>query len=214
MFIGFNLVFFPMHQLGLNGMPRRVYTYLPASGWGTLNLIASIGAFILATGVLVFIVNVVWARRAGVIAGDNPWAADSLEWSVSSPPPNYNFHNIPVVQGRYPIWEGTENAPVIRGLSTTKREGLVTSVLDAQPELRFDIPGPSIWPLMVALATAVMFIAGIFTPWAFLVGAILAGIALTCWFFGDPNYENHTAREMGQKSEKISGTPELQPKEV
>ena len=214
MFIGFNLVFFPMHQLGLNGMPRRVYTYLPASGWGTLNLIASIGAFILATGVLVFIVNVVWARRAGVIAGDNPWAADSLEWSVSSPPPNYNFHNIPVVQGRYPIWEGTENAPVIRGLSTTKREGLVTSVLDAQPELRFDIPGPSIWPLMVALATAVMFIAGIFTPWAFLVGAILAGIALTCWFFGDPNYENHTARETGHKSEKISGTPELQPKEV
>ena len=214
MFIGFNLVFFPMHQLGLNGMPRRVYTYLPASGWGTLNLIASIGAFILATGVLVFIVNVVWARRAGVIAGDNPWAADSLEWSVSSPPPNYNFHNIPVVQGRYPIWEGTENAPVIRGLSTTKREGLVTSVLDAQPELRFDIPGPSIWPLMVALATAVMFIAGIFTPWAFLVGAILAGIALTCWFFGDPNYENHSARETGHKSEKISGTPELQPKEV
>ena len=214
MFIGFNLVFFPMHQLGLNGMPRRVYTYLPASGWGTLNLIASIGAFILATGVLVFIVNVIWARRAGVIAGDNPWAADSLEWSVSSPPPNYNFHNIPVVQGRYPIWEGTENAPVIRGLSTTKREGLVTSVLDAQPELRFDIPGPSIWPLMVALATAVMFIAGIFTPWAFLVGAILAGIALTCWFFGDPNYENHTARETGHKSEKISGTPELQPKEV
>ena len=214
MFIGFNLVFFPMHQLGLNGMPRRVYTYLPASGWGTLNLIASIGAFILATGVLVFIVNVIWARRAGVIAGDNPWAADSLEWSVSSPPPNYNFHNIPVVQGRYPIWEGTENAPVIRGLSTTKREGLVTSVLDAQPELRFDIPGPSIWPLMVALATAVMFIAGIFTPWAFLIGAILAGIALTCWFFGDPNYENHTARETGHKSEKISGTPELQPKEV
>jgi cytochrome c oxidase subunit 1 len=214
MFIGFNLVFFPMHQLGLSGMPRRVYTYLPETGWSTLNLIASIGAFILATGVLVFIVNVIWARRAGVVAGDNPWAADSLEWSVSSPPPNYNFHNIPVVQGRYPIWEGTEDAPVIRGLSTTKRETLVTSVMDAQPELRFDIPGPSIWPLMVALATAVMFIAGIFTPWAFLVGAILAGIALTCWFFGDPNYENKTARETGHKSEVISGTPELQPKEV
>jgi cytochrome c oxidase subunit 1 len=214
MFIGFNLVFFPMHQLGLSGMPRRVYTYLPETGWGTLNLIASIGAFILATGVLVFIVNVVWARRAGAVAGDNPWAADSLEWSVSSPPPNYNFHNIPVVQGRYPIWEGTEDAPVIRGLSSTKREGLVTSVMDAQPELRFDIPGPSIWPLMVALATAVMFIAGIFTPWAFLVGAILAGIALTCWFFGDPNYENHTARETGQRSEVVPGPPELQPKEV
>ncbi|HEU4833806.1 MAG TPA: cytochrome c oxidase subunit I [Pyrinomonadaceae bacterium] len=215
MFIGFNLVFFPMHQLGLNGMPRRVYTYLPETGWGTLNLIASIGAFVLAAGVLVFIVNAVWALRAGVVAGDNPWGADSLEWSVSSPPPNYNFHNIPVVQGRYPIWQATADAPVVRGLSTVKRETLVTSVLDAQPELRFDIPGPSIWPSLVALATGVTFIVGIFTPWAFLVGAILAGITLTCWFFGDPNYENKTARETGERSEKVSPPrAELQPKEV
>jgi cytochrome c oxidase subunit 1 len=215
MFIGFSLVFFPMHQLGLNGMPRRVYTYLPETGWGTLNLIASIGAFVLAAGVLVFIVNAVWALRAGVIAGDNPWGADSLEWSISSPPPKFNFHNIPVVQGRYPIWQATADAPVVRGLNTVKRETLVTSVLDAQPELRFDIPGPSIWPLLVALATGVSFIAGIFTPWAFLVGAILAGITLTCWFFGDPNYENKTARETGERKEKVSPPrPELQPKEV
>ena len=215
MLIGFTLVFFPMHQLGLNGMPRRVYTYLPETGWGTLNLIASIGAFVLASGVLVFIVNAIWALRAGVVAGDNPWGADSLEWSVPSPPPNYNFHNIPVVQGRYPIWQATADAPIVRGLSTTKRETLVTSVLDAQPELRFDIPGPSIWPVMVALATAVTFIVGIFTPWAFAVGAILAGITLTCWFFGDPNYENKTARETGEKSEKVAPPrAELQPKEV
>jgi len=214
MFIGFNMVFFPMHQLGLNGMPRRVYTYLPESGWGTLNLIASIGAFILASGVLVFLINAFWARRAGVVAGNNPWAADSLEWSVSSPPPHYNFHNLPVVQGRYPIWQATEDAPVVRGLSTTKRETLVTSVMDAQPELKFEIPGPSIWPSLVALATGVTFIAGIFTPWAFLVGAILAGAALTGWFFGDPNYENKPARDTGEKVEPISGTRELQPKEV
>src|SRR5215217_275316 len=214
MFIGFNMVFFPMHQLGLNGMPRRVYTYLPESGWGTLNLIASVGAFILASGVLVFIVNAFWARRAGVVAGDNPWAADTLEWSVSSPPPHYNFHNLPVVQGRYPIWQATEDAPVVRGLSTTKRETLVTSVMDAQPELKFEIPGPSIWPSLVALATGVTFIAGIFTPWAFLFGAILAGATLTGWFFGDPNYENKTARETGEKVEPISGPHELQPKEV
>jgi cytochrome c oxidase subunit I+III len=214
MFIGFNLVFFPMHQLGLNGMPRRVYTYLPETGWGTLNLIASIGAFVLAAGVLVFIVNAISALRAGAVAGDNPWGADSLEWSVPSPPPNYNFHNIPVVQGRYPIWQATADAPIVRGLSTKKRETLVTSVMDAQPELRFDIPGPSIWPFMVALATGVTFIAGIFTPWAFLVGAILAGITLTCWFFADPNYENKTARETGEKSHKVSPRAELQPKEV
>jgi cytochrome c oxidase subunit I+III len=195
-------------------MPRRVYTYLPETGWGTLNLIASAGAFILAIGVLVFLVNVVWARRAGVAAGNNPWAADTLEWSITSPPPNYNFHNLPVVQGRYPIWQSTEDAPVVRGLSTTKRETLVTSVMDAQPELRFEIPGPSMWPSLLALATGVTFIAGIFTPWAFLVGAILAGITLTCWFFGDPNYENKSARETGERSEQVPAPRELQPKEV
>jgi cytochrome c oxidase subunit I+III len=215
MFIGFNLVFFPMHQLGLNGMPRRVYTYLPETGWGTLNLIASIGAFVLASGVLVFMINVFWARRAGAIAGNDPWKAESLEWSIPSPPPNYNFHNIPVVQGQYPLWQATDDAPVVRGLSTSKREALVTSVLDAEPELRFDIPGPSIWPFLVSLATGVMFIGGIFTPWAFLVGAILAGATLTGWFFGHPNYENRTARETGERSETVSPPPqELQPKEV
>lgn len=214
MFIGFNLVFFPMHQLGLNGMPRRVYTYLPESGWGTLNLIASIGAFILAVGVLIFIVNFLWARRAGALAGDNPWAADTLEWSASSPPQPYNFHNIPVVQGRYALWEATPDAPVVRGLSTTKREALVTSVLDAEPELRFEIPGPSIYPFLVAMATAETFIVGIFTPWAFLVGAILTGGALTIWFFGDPNYENRPARETPEREKPVSPPAELQPKET
>jgi cytochrome c oxidase subunit 1 len=169
---------------------------------------------ILGLGVLVFVVNVLWARRAGAVAGDNPWAADTLEWSTSSPPPNYNFHNLPVVQGRYPIWQATADAPVVRGLSTKKRETLVTSVIDAQPELKFDIPGPSIWPVLVALGAGVTLIPGIFTPWAFLVGPILTGIALTCWFFGDPNYENKTARETGERSERVGPTPELQPKEV
>ena len=214
MFIGFNLVFFPMHRLGLSGMPRRVYTYLPESGWGTLNLIASIGAFILAVGVLVFVINFLWAWRAGALAGDNPWAADTLEWSVSSPPPPYNFHNIPVVQGRYALWESTPDAPVVRGLSTTKRETLVTSVLDAEPELCFDIPGPSIWPFLLSLATGVTFIAGIFTPWAFLVGAILTGATLTGWFFGDPNYRNTQAREEPKTSQPIGPPGELRPKEV
>jgi cytochrome c oxidase subunit 1 len=202
MFIGFNLVFFPMHQLGLNGMPRRVYTYLPEMGWGRLNLIATIGAFVLAVGVLVFIFNVFWARLHGVVAGANPWGADTLEWSISSPPPNYNFHNLPVVQGRYALWSQTEDVPIVRGLSTTKRETLVTSVFEAKPELRFEIPGPSIWPALLALATAETFIVGIFTPWAFAVGAVLTFAVFAGWFFGDPNYTNKTAREFGERSER------------
>jgi cytochrome c oxidase subunit 1 len=160
------------------------------------------------------VINFVWACRKGALAGDNPWAADTLEWSVSSPPPHYNFHNIPVVQGRYALWEATLDAPVVRGLSTSKREALVTSVLDAEPELRFEIPGPSIWPFLLSLATGVTFIVGIFTPWAFLAGAILTGAVLTAWFFGDPNYDNEPARETPEPSKPVSSPPELQPKEV
>jgi cytochrome c oxidase subunit 1 len=214
MFIGFNLVFFPMHQLGLKGMPRRVYTYLPETGWGSLNLLASIGAFILASGVVVFICNVIWARRVGEVAGDNPWSADTLEWSVASPPPNYNFHDLPTVNSRYPLWSRLENSPIVRGLSTVKRETLVTSVLDAQPELRFEIPGPSIWPFLLSIATAIAFIGGIFTPWAFLVGALAAFGVFAGWFFGDPNHENKTARNTGERSQKPMPNKELQPGEV
>jgi cytochrome c oxidase subunit 1 len=209
MFVGFNLVFFPMHKLGLNGMPRRVYTYLPQTGWGTLNLVASIGAFILALGVLTFLINVFWARRVGVVAGPNPWGADTLEWSTASPPPHYNFFKLPTVQGRYALWSQAPDSPVVVGLSVEKRETLVTSVLDAEPELRFPIPGPSLWPALLALATAETFIVGIFTPWAFLVGAVLTFAVFVGWFFGDPNYRNRTGRETGEKSEKINPTDRL-----
>ena len=209
MFIGFNLVFFPMHQLGLKGMPRRVYTYLPETGWGNLNLLASIGAFILAIGVLVFIVNAISALRAGQVAGDNPWAADSLEWATSSPPPDYNFLYLPTVSGRYALWSQTDKTPIVYGLSTQKRETLVTSVIAANPELRFDVPGTSIWPFMVALATAEAFIVGIFTPWAFPIGAVLAFAALAGWFFADPDHSNKKVIEQTE-----GHRPATQPKEL
>lgn len=214
MFIGFNLVFFPMHQLGLKGMPRRVYTYMPDSGWGTLNLVASIGAFILALGVLVFILNVFWSRRAGEIAGDDPWAADTLEWSTSSPPPAYNFLYLPIVQGAYARWSQSSPAPLVKGLSTKKRETLVTSVVDAVPELRFEIPGPSYWPCLLALATAETFIIGIFTPWAFVVGAVLAFAVLFGWFWGNPDYENLKALETRARPEHEQRPPKLQPEKA
>ena len=214
MFIGFNLVFFPMHQLGLKGMPRRVYTYLPETGWGALNLLASAGALILAVGVFIFILNVLWARRLGTIAGANPWGADTLEWSLPSPPPNYNFFNIPVVQGRYALWTQTSKTPVVKGLSSRKRETLVTSVLDALPELRYEIPGPAIWPILLALATAEAFIVGIFTPWAFPIGAVLAFAVFAGWFFGDPNYENHRIKEPREHADTNYPPKHLQPEET
>jgi cytochrome c oxidase subunit 1 len=214
MFVGFNLVFFPMHQLGLKGMPRRVYTYLPETGWGLLNLLASIGALILAAGVAVFISNILWARRFGALAGPNPWGADTLEWAVSSPPPVYNFAYLPTVQGRYALWEETEQTPRVVGLSSEKRETLVTSVLDAEPELRYEIPGPSIWPALLALATAEVFIVGIFTPWAFPIGAVLTFAVFAGWFFGNPNYENRTVKEGEARRDRNDSPPHLRPEEA
>jgi cytochrome c oxidase subunit 1 len=215
MFIGFNVVFFPMHQLGLQGMPRRVYTYLPQTGWGTLNLVASIGAFILAAGVLMFLVNVIWAKRAGAIAGNNPWGADTLEWSTTSPPTVYAYDYLPTVEGRYALWMQSERTPVVIGLSTTKREILSTSVVDAMPELRFEVPGGSIWPSALALATAEAFVLGIFTPWAFAVGGALAFAALAGWFWSDPDYKNKNATKPSEAFvPPTENPPELQPKEA
>jgi cytochrome c oxidase subunit I len=103
--IGFHLTFDLMHIPGLLGMPRRIYTYEPRPGWGPLNLLISIGAFIQAVAVLVFLWNLIFSYFKGPEAGNDPWDAWTLEWSVSSPPPPYNFAKIPVVQSRRPLWD-------------------------------------------------------------------------------------------------------------
>jgi cytochrome c oxidase subunit 1 len=181
MFVGFNLTFFPMHQLGLQGMPRRVYTYLPETGWANLNLLATVGGAVLSMGVLVFIINALSSFRSGRLADDNPWGADTLEWGVSSPPPSYNFFRLPVVQGREALWARTEDAPVVEGLRSDCHEILITQTLDAEPDHRLMLPGPTIWPLPMALAATATFIGSIFTPWALPAGMVLAGSALIGW---------------------------------
>jgi cytochrome c oxidase subunit I+III len=182
-FIGFNVAFFPMHLLGVQGMPRRVYTYSAEMGWGPLNLLVSVGVLLIAASVLLFLVNVFRSLRHGEASGADPWGAGTLEWSVASPPPACNFDAIPVVHGRDPLWEPKAEPTHVSGLSTESREVLMTTVLDAEPDSREAFPVPSIWPFVGALATTVLFVGSVFTPWAVVWAAVPVAVAMTAWFW-------------------------------
>ena len=194
-FIGMQVTFFPMHQLGLDGMPRRVYTYVDGLGWNELNLLATVGAFTLAAAVLVFLANVVRSLRHGARADADPWVADTLEWATSSPPPAYNFAHVPVVRGRSALWERTPLDPVVVGLSTKKREVLLTTLLDAEPDSRHEHPWPSIHPLLAALAVGVLFVGAIFHPAAVLVGGALFCAAAFGWGWPRKKSEIHAVED-------------------
>ena len=178
-FFGFNLAFFPQHLLGLRGMPRRIYTYLPETEWGFWNLISTIGAFLLALGVLIFLINAARSLHKGPAAPANPWGAESLEWAVSSPPPPSAERKILLVPSRYPLWFGQLG----RVVGVARDEQLVTRVVDAEPDHVVKAPIPNLMPLVTALATACLIVACIFTPWGLPVGAVFVSAALFVWFW-------------------------------
>ncbi len=181
--VGFNLTFFPMHILGLQGMPRRIYTYQPEMGWGGTNLFVSLSSCILALGFLLFFFDAIRSARKGPLAGDNPWDAPTLEWATASPPPPYNFAFIPVVTSANPLWDDRDALPVATGLRLDRREVVITSVGDARPEVRETSPRNSIWPFLTAIATTVMLIASVFSAWAVVWGSVPIAVALTGWFW-------------------------------
>ena len=183
MVIGVNLTFFPMHQLGIEGMTRRIYTYPPELGWGPLNMLATAGGAMVAVSVMVFIVNVLRSLKQGGVAGADPWGSPGLEWATASPPPEFNFALPPVVTGRHPLWEAGDEWPVVTGLKPDAREVLVTTVLDAEPDHRYEFPDPSVWPFVTAVAVTFTFIGSIFTPWAVVAGAAPTAVALVAWFW-------------------------------
>jgi len=181
MMIGFNLTFGPMHLLGLNGQPRRTYTYPEGMGWEFWNLVATIGAFTIALSILVFLVNAVKSARGGEIAGDDPWDARTLEWSIPSPTPEHNFTHIPVVEARDDWWhqkytEDDEGRPVAR-----VRGGADTVDDDHGEEGHMHMPSPSYWPFVAGLGLP--FIGyGFILHWGFLVlGGLLVAWGLWAW---------------------------------
>jgi len=182
-FVGQNLTFFPMHILGLHGMPRRTYTYLAETGWGGLNLVETIGAYILALGVLVTVANLIVSAFRGARAGDDPWGADTLEWATTSPPPPGNFAVLPVVESRAPLWDrsSADERPIVVGLPPDRRELLFTTALDAIPVRRIPLPGPTVWTFFSAVGTTVGLVMLIFTPWGLVVGTALAIPPLIIW---------------------------------
>ena len=153
MFIGQNLTFFPMHFTGLNGMPRRIYTYYGGMGWDFWNLISTLGALTLAVGFLFFIYNMWRSQTKGELAGADPWDGRTLEWSIPSPPPEYNFVEIPNVQDRDDWWEEKQR----RRESTGVPVPVVAGGSDQEDEHDIHLPQPSYWPLLVSLG---LFIAG------------------------------------------------------
>ena len=182
-FLGFQLAFFPMHFSGLLGMPRRVYTYPAGLGLELPNLLSTIGAFVVAAAVGIFVVNGLVSLYRGAIAGANPWDAPTLEWATSSPPPVYNFAHIPVAETNTPLWDNRGDLPVVTGLRVDEKEMLLTTVVAATPDLREPIPAPSLWPFISACAVGVVFVTSIFSPWALAFCLLPVAIALTAWFW-------------------------------
>jgi cytochrome c oxidase subunit I+III len=188
-FVGFNLTFFPMHISGLLGMPRRIYTYSGGLGWTGYNVLSSIGSYVLGVGILAIVAAFALALRRGRPAGPDPWKGESLEWATGSPPPDYNFAQIPVVRSREPMWDQPElhrlddrvhdPSLVLDGGHQT----IGTTAVDADPESVLEMPAGSYTPVASAFGLA-LFTAGALVRVVPLMalGAAVVALSVLAWF--------------------------------
>jgi cytochrome c oxidase subunit I+III len=197
LFIGVNLAFFPMHIVGLLGMPRRVYTYEAGLGWEPYNLLSSVGVLVIITGIAVFIWNVARSYRRGEEAGNNPWGAATLEWAVPSPPAEHGWSVLPIVRSRHPLWDqdelhrGDERLErFVRGLSQWPlrwRAAVIVGTADARPQEVFRVANPSIWPLVAGCGLVFIFAAELTKlRWGIAVGAAIVTAAVIAWNWPKP----------------------------
>ena len=190
MFLGFNVGFFPMHILGLMGMPRRIYTYQPGLGFDGWNVVVTIGAFVLGIGILISIINLFVSLRSGELAGRNPWNSDGLEWLTDSPPKPYAFAHIPLVASRHPLWDEfeVESDPENDRILDQGRLTPITTWLDAEPIGIATIPEDSLAPLLASVTLFGFFVCYIFQwLWAALALILLTFALAGFWMW--PNTE-------------------------
>jgi cytochrome c oxidase subunit I len=166
--IAMNLTFFPMHFVGMLGMPRRVYTYAPGMGFDAMNLMSTVGALMLGASVLVFVVNFLVSRKSGAVAGADPWGGGSLEWAIPSPPPVYNFASIPRVTSLDPLWH---------------REGRELALLSNQKKGPIHMPPNSHWPIVSGLGVMMLLGGMIFGFWMGIPGLLILLTGLYSWAF-------------------------------
>ncbi|MDO9022833.1 MAG: cytochrome c oxidase subunit I [Deltaproteobacteria bacterium] len=191
MFTGFHVTFLPMHLTGLRGMPRRVFTFAPGLGFDRANLVSTVGAFILAAGVLVFVWDLLRSKKTQPTCARNPWNSGSLEWLQEMPDKPWGVRSIPEIDRRYPLWDQPnlmrdvdEGRFFLPDAEEGKRETLVTSVIDARPVQCLRVPGPSWIALYAAFFTGGAFITSTFHWWkAALASSVLALGAILYWLW-------------------------------
>ena len=207
MMIGFNLTFGPQHILGLQGMPRRVYTYLPGYGWSLWNMVSTIGSYILALSVLLFLINVVVSRRKAHAAGQftcepDPWDARTLEWITSSPPPEFDFYEIPDVQDLDEAWHRKyaedEHGRLVR---VSKMEDVMDKPTGRVPHM----PSPSYWPIVAAFGMMLLGYGIIFNLGLCAVGGFVLFVALMAWGIEPSTDESAHPPESPEPDEQGSG---------
>jgi len=222
MFVGFNLAFLPMHWSGLHGMPRRVYTYPGGLGLEWYNLLSTLGAFVLAAGVVLFVANVAVTLRRPKTAGADPWKGDTLEWSEESPPSDAQFARIPVVRSRHPLWDQATLLPVegddedvvraarlLDHAPSRWRGSLVVNVLDGRPLALAHLPRRSVWPFIMSVGFTTLFVAALLdSPWVAIAGLVITAGAIVGWFW--PVDTEGTAIDEAYVDEALvpGGTPE------